>query len=200
MRADQCPCPWYDWVFGFIIIVHYDNVMSLIVGGGLLRLPVPEFTCLASTTIPSPATRMPLFFTAHNKYKYISLTKIMSPSTHRIFIDDGNSSWKSRFAVADVLSAATSKLSSTASTPAGAFGAALAILCASAAALWMYGRVVEGRRSGYDGGGGDDDVDIKRSGKDPRVASLRRRFLAIFWLLRMADWLQVREKSERVNI
>lgn len=27
--------------------------------------------------------------------------------------------------------------------------------------------------------------------KDPKVASLQRRFLMVFWLLRMADWLQV---------
>ena len=132
------------------------------------------------------------------------MTKIMSPSTHRDFIDGGNSSSKSRRAfVADVLSAAKSKLSSsTASTPAGAFGAALAILCASAAALWMYGGVVVERRKdggGGGGGGGDDDAEIKRLEKDTRrgVVSLRRRFLAIFWLLRMADWLQVREKRER---
>ena len=28
--------------------------------------------------------------------------------------------------------------------------------------------------------------------KDPKVKSLQLRFLAVFWLLRMADWLQVR--------
>ena len=27
--------------------------------------------------------------------------------------------------------------------------------------------------------------------KDPKVRSLQVRFLAVFWLLRMADWLQV---------
>ena len=67
--------------------------------------------------------------------------------------------------------------------------------------MWMCGGgVVERRRKdGGGGGGGDDDAEIKRLGKDPRggVASLRRRFLAIFWLLRMADWLQVREKRKR---
>ena len=94
-----------------------------------------------------------------------------------------------------VLRAETSQLSSTTSTPAGAFSAALAILCASAAVLWVCGGIE--RRKGGDGGGGDNDVEIKRLEKDPRVASLQRRFLAIFWLLRMADWLQVREREER---
>ena len=65
----------------------------------------------------------------------------------------------------------------------------------------MYGGVVVERRKdgGGGGGGGDDDAEIKRLEKDTRrgVVSLRRRFLAIFWLLRMADWLQVREKRER---
>jgi hypothetical protein len=31
--------------------------------------------------------------------------------------------------------------------------------------------------------------DVKK--KDPKVQSLQLRFLAVFWLLRMADWLQV---------
>ena len=31
--------------------------------------------------------------------------------------------------------------------------------------------------------------------KDPKVKSLQIRFLAVFWLLRMADWLQVRNNK-----
>jgi hypothetical protein len=86
-----------------------------------------------------------------------------------------------------VVAAATSKLSSIASAPDGVFDAALAILCASAAALRLW--------DGVGGGVGEDDVEKidERGGKDPRVKSLQRRYLTVFLLLRMADWLQVRE-------
>ena len=59
------------------------------------------------------------------------------------------------------------------STPEGTFHVALAVLAASTAALKLRGDGVSSGKS------------------DPSVKSLRRRFLAVFWTLRMADWLQV---------
>ncbi len=47
---------------------------------------------------------------------------------------------------------------------------------------------------GNDDGGGDGGGVVRR---DANVVSLQRRFLAVFWLLRMADWLQVREYEGR---
>jgi hypothetical protein len=65
----------------------------------------------------------------------------------------------------------------------------------STAALKLYGGAEKRRRGGgsvEEGEGGGE-----REAKDPNVKSLQMRFLAVFWLLRMADWLQVREKRER---
>ncbi|KAL3763148.1 hypothetical protein ACHAW5_004651 [Stephanodiscus triporus] len=82
-----------------------------------------------------------------------------------------------------VVVAATSK-SSIASAPDGVFDAALAILCAFAVALRLC--------DGVGGGVGEDDVEKidEGGGEDPRVKSLQRRYLAVFLLLRMANWLQ----------
>ncbi|KAL7549039.1 hypothetical protein ACHAWF_012301 [Thalassiosira exigua] len=82
---------------------------------------------------------------------------------------------------AAVATAAATKLSQWTSTPGGAFNAALAVLAASTAALKVYGKVEDG--GGKDGEGG-------QTKKDPKVKSLQLRFLAVFWMLRMADWLQ----------
>lgn len=74
----------------------------------------------------------------------------------------------------------TSNLATLASTPNGSFNLALGVLAASTAVLKI------SNKADKDGGGGDAVVK-----KDPKVASLQRRFLMVFWLLRMADWLQV---------
>lgn len=73
----------------------------------------------------------------------------------------------------------TSNLSTLASTPNGSFNLALGVLAASTAVLKL------SNKADKDGEGGEV---VK---KDPKVASLQRRFLMVFWLLRMADWLQV---------
>ncbi|KAL9190061.1 hypothetical protein ACHAXT_007272 [Thalassiosira profunda] len=79
-----------------------------------------------------------------------------------------------------VASAAASKLSELTSTPTGTFNAALAVLAAGTALLKVYGKVGEGNT--------EDGGEVQK--KDPKVKSLQMRFLAVFWLLRMADWLQ----------
>ncbi|KAL9178802.1 hypothetical protein ACHAXT_003933 [Thalassiosira profunda] len=79
-----------------------------------------------------------------------------------------------------VATAAASKLSELTSTPTGTFNAALAVLAAGTAALKVYGKV--------EGGNKEDGGEVQK--KDPKVKSLQMRFLAVFWLLRMADWLQ----------
>ena len=76
----------------------------------------------------------------------------------------------------------TSNLATLASTPNGSFNLALGVLAASTAVL----KISNKASADKDGGGGDAVVK-----KDPKVASLQRRFLMVFWLLRMADWLQV---------
>lgn len=79
----------------------------------------------------------------------------------------------------------TSNLSSLASTPNGSFNLALGVLAASTAVLKLSNKATN---SDKDGSGGDGSTVVK---KDPKVTSLQRRFLMVFWLLRMADWLQV---------
>lgn len=80
------------------------------------------------------------------------------------------------------VAAASSKLSQWTSTPTGSFNVALTLLGASTAALKLYGKVEKDGAAKQRG-----DAEVK---KDPKVKSLQMRFLAVFWLLRMADWLQ----------
>eukprot|EP00954_Amorphochlora_amoebiformis_P011252 880559-Amorphochlora_amoeboformis.AAC.1 len=66
------------------------------------------------------------------------------------------------------------------STPDSTFNTLFAGLGATALAIKV------GDRPKDDGGDkDDDDEDNKR-----RVRSLQRRFLSVFWMMRMADWLQ----------
>jgi hypothetical protein len=81
-----------------------------------------------------------------------------------------------------ILSDLSSKLSTLTSTPTGSFNTALVILGAATAVLKIYNKV----DANSDGG---DKKEVQK--KDPKVKSLQMRFLAVFWLLRMADWLQV---------
>ena len=74
----------------------------------------------------------------------------------------------------------TSKLSALTSTPTGTFNLALSVLAASTAILKLSAK--NGNRT--------DGSDDKSTEKDPKVKSLQLRFLAVFWLLRTADWLQ----------
>ncbi|KAL3790159.1 hypothetical protein HJC23_009596 [Cyclotella cryptica] len=74
-----------------------------------------------------------------------------------------------------------SKMSLWTSSPNSAFNLALGILAASTAGLKLFG--MAGRRDNSGDG-------VNGSTKDPKVKSLQIRFLAVFWLLRMADWLQ----------
>lgn len=80
-----------------------------------------------------------------------------------------------------ILSDLSSKLSTLTSTPTGTFNTALVILGAATAVLKIYNKV----DSNSDG----EKKEVQK--KDPKVKSLQMRFLAVFWLLRMADWLQV---------
>ena len=82
-----------------------------------------------------------------------------------------------------ILSDLSSKLSTLTSTPTGTFNTALVILGAATAVLKIYNKV--------DATTSDDDEEKEVQKKDPKVKSLQMRFLAVFWLLRMADWLQV---------
>jgi len=77
-----------------------------------------------------------------------------------------------------VFAATSAKLSQWTSTPSGTFNVALAVLAASTAVLKVCSS------AGSNGANGET---VK---KDPAVKSLQMRFLAVFWLLRMADWLQ----------
>jgi len=74
---------------------------------------------------------------------------------------------------------AGAKLSQWSSTPNGAFNLALAVLAASTAVL-----KIGNRESGE---GGADGAAVT---KNPKVKELQIKFLSVFWLLRMADWLQ----------
>lgn len=119
---------------------------------------------------------------------------------------------------------AASKLSEWTSTPNSAFNLALGVLAASTAGLKLYGRSVGGKDGG-DAQVSFDVVSREfytsanhvcvctmvalnplilelllsmlhgYQAKDPKVKSLQIRFLAVFWLLRMADWLQVRNNK-----
>ena len=80
-----------------------------------------------------------------------------------------------------ILSDLSSKLSTLTSTPTGTFNTALVILGAATAVLKIYNKV--------DANSNGEKKEIQK--KDPKVKSLQMRFLAVFWLLRMADWLQV---------
>ena len=62
----------------------------------------------------------------------------------------------------------------------------------------LYGGVENRRR--MSGGGSEGKERGKGEAKDPNVKSLQIRFLAVFWLLRMADWLQVRERKRERGI
>ena len=72
-----------------------------------------------------------------------------------------------------------SKVSSLASTPNGSFNLALGVLAACTAVLKISNKANADK---------DDGAVVK---KDPKVKALQTRFLMVFWLLRMADWLQV---------
>jgi len=80
-----------------------------------------------------------------------------------------------------ILSDLSSKLSTLTSTPTGTFNTALVILGAATAVLKIYNKV--------DANSDGEKKEVQK--KDPKVKSLQMRFLAVFWLLRMADWLQV---------
>jgi hypothetical protein len=95
--------------------------------------------------------------------------------------------------VSAAASSAVSGIASLCSTPSGTFNLALAILGGSTAMLRLYDARGKGGK-GNDDGGGDGGGVVRR---DANVVSLQRRFLAVFWLLRMADWLQVREYEGR---
>jgi MFS family permease len=69
------------------------------------------------------------------------------------------------------------KVTSLASTPNGSFNLALGVLAASTAVLKISNKA-------------NSDKDDTKQQKDPKVKSLQLRFLMVFWLLRMADWLQ----------
>lgn len=84
-----------------------------------------------------------------------------------------------------ILATITSKMSQWTSTPNGAFNLVLVLLGMSTAVLKLYNRML---LLNEDEGRGDGDNTTK---KDPKVKSLQLRFLTVFWLLRMADWLQV---------
>ena len=84
-----------------------------------------------------------------------------------------------------ILATITSKISQWTSTPNGAFNLVLVLLGMSTAVLKLYNRML---LLNEDEGRGDGDNTTK---KDPKVKSLQLRFLTVFWLLRMADWLQV---------
>jgi len=74
-------------------------------------------------------------------------------------------------------SAIAEKVSSLASTPNGSFNLALGVLAACTAVLKISNKA-------------NADKDEEKVVKDPKVKSLQMRFLMVFWLLRMADWLQ----------
>lgn len=73
------------------------------------------------------------------------------------------------------------RVSSLTSTPNGSFNLALGVLAACTAVLKLSNKATSNNKS-------DESTVVK---KDPNVQSLQRRFLMVFWLLRMADWLQV---------
>ena len=79
---------------------------------------------------------------------------------------------------------ATSSLSSYVSTPTGTFNTALILLGAATAFLKLYNKVDANNSS-------KDEENKQLEKKDPKVKALQLRFLMVFWLLRMADWLQV---------
>ncbi|KAL7494697.1 hypothetical protein ACHAWT_005418 [Skeletonema menzelii] len=72
------------------------------------------------------------------------------------------------------------RVSSLTSTPNGSFNLALGVLAACTAVLKLSNNATSNNKS-------DESTVVK---KDPNVQSLQRRFLMVFWLLRMADWLQ----------
>ncbi|GAB5361682.1 hypothetical protein AAMO2058_000733500 [Amorphochlora amoebiformis] len=87
---------------------------------------------------------------------------------------------KRLLAVSSVPEAATAIATNMFSTPDSTFNTLFAGLGATALAIKV------GDRPKDDGGDkDDDDEDNKR-----RVRSLQRRFLSVFWMMRMADWLQ----------
>ena len=96
----------------------------------------------------------------------------------------------------DILSAASSTFSAVTSTPGGAFNAALTVLGASAAMLkFAPEKNTSNIRQTTSRGSEEDDAAIAITAttkKDSKgmILSLQRRFLIVFWLLRMADWLQ----------
>lgn len=79
------------------------------------------------------------------------------------------------------------KLADLASTPSSLFRAALISIGLVVAAL-KFGPLAESSSSGEDAASGDGKVEEKK--KPAAVKSLQLRFLAVFWLLRCADWLQ----------
>ena len=85
-----------------------------------------------------------------------------------------------------MVSSASSRLSShltdLSSTPAGTFN----LLLVSLASLTLVLRVSDKLSSGKS----SSSTSSSATKKDPSVISLQRRFLAVFWLLRCADWLQ----------
>jgi len=77
-----------------------------------------------------------------------------------------------------------SKLSGAVSTPSGLFQSALIALGVTVAALKAAPSKDDSSDAGKEGGGQAADA------KPAPVKSLQYRFLAVFWLLRCADWLQ----------
>ena len=117
----------------------------------------------------------------NNKYKSNQIHKQSATKLHLTIPRGGAAAAAS--ASTGILSDLSSKLSTLTSTPTGTFNTALVILGAATAVLKIYNKV--------DATTSDDGEKKEVQKKDPKVKSLQMRFLAVFWLLRMADWLQV---------
>lgn len=102
----------------------------------------------------------------------------------------------------DILSTASSTLNTVTSTPGGAFNVAFAVLGVSAAILKFAPKKntsgsCQTKSHGSSSSSKEEDVattttitiTTKNNSKE-MISSLQRRFLTVFWLLRMADWLQ----------
>jgi len=79
-----------------------------------------------------------------------------------------------------ILNSSQSTLSSLASTPASLFNSALGALAVSAVSMKLWQR-------------SNNKESLKEAGSETKPAAIKAlqiRFLAVFWLLRCADWLQ----------
>jgi len=124
----------------------------------------------------------------NNKYKSNRLHKQSATKLH-LTIPRGGATAAAAASSTGILSDLSSKLSTLTSTPTGTFNTALVILGAATAVLKIYNKV----DSNSDG----EKKEVQK--KDPKVKSLQMRFLAVFWLLRMADWLQVSLHSKFIE-